>query len=222
MTAEPGNALVPVWRHRAADRRRDFPRAGLGHRGYAVQPVEEFADRVLADLARAEEEIGDLRREIDRLHRYIRRQWAAVAAAESAAEHAAEAAMAGGTPGRETPMHGRRPASPAAQARAVLSQAQELAERRLAQAAERLAGAEREVTARLDSADRLAAQHLAAADAVAAGRIERAERVAARRLAQADEMAERLLAQAGRGAGGGPTTPPAEPAQSRPAAFSAR
>jgi hypothetical protein len=62
-----------------------------------------------------DEQLARLRDEIARLHRYIRRQWSAVAAAQSNE-------VGGG------------PISPAAQARAVLRKAQEIADRRLAEA----------------------------------------------------------------------------------------
>jgi cell division septum initiation protein DivIVA len=101
------------------------------HRGYAETSVDAFAGQVVRELSVAEDQITDLRAEVDRLHTYIRRQWTAVAAAEAAGDRSA---------GRSTPVGDL--VSPAAQARAVLHRAQEIADRRLAQADERLAEAE--------------------------------------------------------------------------------
>jgi hypothetical protein len=69
-----------------------------------------------------DEESAGLQAEIDRLHRYIRRQWAAVAAAQLAEDATSD-------PDRVPP----GPISPSAQARAVMRKAQEVADRRLAE-----------------------------------------------------------------------------------------
>src|SRR4051794_18189930 len=117
----------PAWSYRPELEPSVFPRSGWGQRGYEATAVDSFVDQVIKDRDAAAEQISDLRAEVDRLHRYIRRQWAAVAAAESAG------AKQSGRPVDQSGL-----VSPAAQARAVLSQAQEIAERRLAQADARL------------------------------------------------------------------------------------
>ena len=95
-----------------------------------------FANAAAPDLSPADlrdDEQPALRAEIDRLHRYIRRQWAAVAAAQSAeAESESRAGAGAGSVGSGPVAAG--PISPAAQARAVLRKAQEVADRRLAEA----------------------------------------------------------------------------------------
>jgi hypothetical protein len=147
-----------VWSHRA--------RGGPGN-------TDAHGSR---QLTAAETEIDDLRDEVNRLHRYIRRQWAAVAAAE--------AVRGGLKPAQST------------QARAVLSQAQDLAERRLAQADQRLAEAEQLAAARVAAADQQAHALLEQADRRFSARIAEADQVAAQRLAQVDAVAERVLSLA--------------------------
>src|SRR3954447_7679457 len=151
-----------VWSHRARAVPTCFPRTPWGHRGYEEIAVDTFVDQIVKDRDAAEEQISDLRAEVDRLHRYIRRQWAAVAAAESAGGRSASDGAV----------------SPAAQARAVLSPAQEIAERRLAEADARLA----EADARLGDVERLAADRLAVA-----------ERMVQAKLTDADHQASRLI-----------------------------
>ena len=141
------------WSYRPPGAPAGFPRTTWGHRGYDEASVDVFAQQMARDLATATDQIADLRTEVDRLHRYIRRQWAAVAAAEAASDRSAGRPAATGTL-----------ASPAAQARAVLSQAQEIADQRLAQAAQRLAEADRLADDRLLAAGRLADDRLRAAD----------------------------------------------------------
>ena len=174
----------PVWGHRPGLAPADFPRTGWGHRGYDAGTVDSFVERAGLELSAAQDQIQDLRQEVDRLHRYIRRQWAAVAAAESAHVQGQDAST--------------RFASPAAQARAVLTQAQEVAERRLADAAERLAEADRVSQARLASADRQAAERLAEADDLVTRRVQNAEKVAAERLDRIDTIANDVITDARR------------------------
>ena len=170
------------WRHRAPLRRPQFPRTAWGHRGYDEATVDAFARDAVVTVTAAELEVEELRSEIDRLHRYIRRQWAAIAAA---------------TDGGPVPPDANG-ASPAARARAVLAHANELAQRHVAGAARRVEEAERQAAERLAAADAEAARRIAAAEASGAVRVARAEDVASQRLASADAMAEEVLAEAGR------------------------
>jgi hypothetical protein len=170
-----------TWSHRPVLRRPAFPKTSWGHRGYDEATVDAFARDAVIKLSAADREVEELRAEIDRLHRYIRRQWATIAAGE-----------------REGPAADAEGASPAAQARAVLAHANEIAQRHVAAAARRSAEAERQAEGRLAAADAEAARRVAAADATGAGHIGRAEEVASQRLASADAMAEEVLAEAGR------------------------
>ena len=171
-------AVGQGWTYRPVAVPATFARTPWGHRGYDEAGVDAFADQVAKDLAAAEAEIGDLRAEVDRLHTYIRRQWAAVAAAEAAGDRSA------GRPGELV--------SPTAQARAVLTQAQEIAERRLAEADDRLA----EAAQRLSRADVLAEQVLAEARAEADGRRARAADDARRLLLGARSRYEDIVVRA--------------------------
>ncbi len=166
---------VPAWTYREVVVLDRFPRAPWGRRGYDEVAVDAFMAQVSQGLESAGAEITDLRGEVDRLHQYIRRQWTAVAAAE------AETARAQGRP---EPRPGST-ATPAAQAQAVLSQAQELADRRLAEADERLREAEQR-----------AAEHVAAAERQSAERVARAEQAARVVLGEADEEAVRRIGRA--------------------------
>jgi hypothetical protein len=202
--------VASTWSHRERarlDRRvAELPRTPWGRRGYDEAAVEALLAGVNQDLADADDQIDDLRGEVDRLHRYIRRQWAAVAAAEAAGKprgrHAVDApdddlyrlsAHGRGSAGPEG-------ASPSAQARAVLTQAQEIAERRLAEADARLAEAERLATARLTEAEREAdagaRATLADAEAAAAERLAAADEASGHRLARTERMAEKVLLEA--------------------------
>ena len=169
------------WRHRTALRRPQFPRTPWGHRGYDESTVDAFARDAVIKVTAAELEVEELRSEIDRLHRYIRRQWAAIAAAADGA----------------SPPDANG-ASPAAQARAVLAHANESAQRHVAAATRRLDEAERQAEERLVAAETEAARRVAVAEASGAVRVARAEDVASQRLASADAMAEEVLAEAGR------------------------
>ncbi len=178
-------AVGPGWTYRPPAVSATFTRTPWGHRGYDEAGVDAFADQVAKDLAAAETEIGDLRAEVDRLHKYIRRQWAAVAAAEAAGDRSA---------GRIA-----RPGdlvSPAAQARAVLSQAQEIAERRLAEADGRLAEADRVAAERLRAADEQALARLVETDDAVTRQLADGDQLAAERLSRADTIAEQVLAEA--------------------------
>jgi len=200
------------WAYRSGLRPVDFPRTGWGHRGYEEAAVDDFVSHAEQELTAANTHIDDLRLEVDRLHRYIRRQWAAVAAAESGPGGvAALGGSALGSPGGSAPggsalgsagaaasAAGSRSATPAAQARAVLTQAQEIAERRLAEAADRMAEADRTAAARLAHADREVADRLAEADEVATRRIRQAELTAADRLDRVDGVADEVLGDARR------------------------
>src|SRR4051812_1538325 len=171
----------PGGRHRPVLRRPSFPKTPWGHRGYDEGTVDAFVRDAVIKLSAADLEVEELRVEIDRLHRYIRRQWAAIAAAEK-----------DGTPDDATGT------SPAAQARAVLAHANEIAQRHIAAATRRVDEAERQAEGRLAAADAEAARRVAAAEATCATRVARAEDVASQRLASADAMAEEVLAEAGR------------------------
>jgi cell division septum initiation protein DivIVA len=155
-----------------------FPRTPWGHRGYDETVVDEFADRAGRDLAAAEHEIVGLRAEVERLHTYIRRQWAAVAAAETADGHQ------GGAPARAGDL-----VSPAVQARAVLDQAQEIVDRRLADA-------DLQIAERISRADVLAAQVLTEARSEAEGRRARAVDDADRLLLLARSRYEEIVIRA--------------------------
>jgi cell division septum initiation protein DivIVA len=176
--------VVEAWSYRQTAEVDTFPRTPWGHRGYDELAVDRFVVEVSQDLTAADQEITDLRVEVDRLHRYIRRQWAAVAAAEAAGAQGGERVDSGAA------------ASPAAQARAVLTQAQEIADRRLAQADERLAEADRLAAERLAHADRLAQSRLVQADELVSGRIAEADETAGQRLSRIDSIAEQVLSEA--------------------------
>ena len=170
-----------TWSHRPVLRRPAFPKTSWGHRGYDEATVDAFARDAVIKLSAADREVDELRAEIDRLHRYIRRPWATIAAGDQEGQ----AADADG-------------ASPAAQARAVLAHANEIAQRHVAAAARRSEEAERQAEGRLAAAEAEAARRVAAAEATGAARVGRAEEVASQRLASADAMAEEVLAEAGR------------------------
>ena len=55
-------------------RHLDFPRSPLGRRGYGEADVERFRNRVVLELINAAAEQAELRREIQRLRDYYRRQ----------------------------------------------------------------------------------------------------------------------------------------------------
>jgi hypothetical protein len=169
------------WRHRTALRRPQFPKTPWGHRGYDEATVDAFARDAVIKTTAAELEVEELRSEIDRLHRYIRRQWAAIAAAAD-----------GVTPPEASG------ASPAAQARAVLAHANEIAQRHVAAATRRVEEAERQAEETLAAAEAEAERRVAVSEASGAVRVSRAEDVASQRLASADAMAEEVLAEAGR------------------------
>ena len=173
-----------VWSYRPGPESSGFPRTSRGRRGYDEGSVDSFVQQVVKDRAAADGQISDLRAEIDRLHRYIRRQWAAVAAAESAGTPASGRAVTAGGP------------SPAMQARTVLSQAQEIAERRLAQADARLSEAEHQAAARLTAADRQVQIKLVDADRRVSRLIGAGEDAAAQRLTRVDLIAEQVLIKA--------------------------
>jgi hypothetical protein len=175
----------PAWSYRPGLEPAAFPHSGWGHRGYEATAVDSFVDQVIKDRDAAAEQISDLRAEVDRLHRYIRRQWAAVAAAESA-----------GAKQSGRPIDPNGLVSPAAQARAVLGQAQEIAERRLAQADARLSEAERLAADRLDHADRQIHLRLVNADREVARVLGAGADEAAQRLTRVDAMAEQVLCEA--------------------------
>jgi hypothetical protein len=78
----------------------------------------------------------------------------------------------------------------------VLSQAQEIADRRLAQADARLAEIQRQADDLLEHADRQIQIKLVDAERQAGGLIDAGQAAAAQRLSQADEMAEQLLIEA--------------------------
>jgi hypothetical protein len=157
--------------------------------------VDTFVAQVARDRADADGEIADLRTEVDRLHRYIRRQWAAVAAAEAAGARSGSRSGPGLRAGYRIGEDGGV-TSPAAQARAVLTQAQEIAERRLRQADERLAQAQVLAADRVRQAERELATRLAEADEAVSRRIASADDVAAQRLARVDGLAEQVLSEA--------------------------
>src|SRR5689334_17970320 len=179
----PGGS-APGWRHRPPLRRQAFPKTSWGHRGYDEPTVDAFVRDATIKLSAADREVDELRSEIDRLHRYIRRQWQAIAAAEER-----DGAPSGGDAAS---------ASPAAQARAVLAHANEIAQRHIAAATRRGEEAERQAEGTLVAADAEASRRMAAGDAAAAARVASAEDVAGQRLASADAMAEEVLAEAGR------------------------
>ncbi len=179
-----------VWSYRPGLEPAAFPRTNWGHRGYDEFSVDSFVQQVIKDRDAAELQITDLRAEIDRLHRYIRRQWAAVAAAETA----------GGQPSGRS-VEGPGLVSPAAQARAVLSQAQEIADRRLAEAEARLSDAERQFADRLESADHQVRIKLMDADRQVSRLISAGEDEAAQRLTRVDMIAEQVLIEARQDAG---------------------
>lgn len=174
-----------VWSYRPGLEPAAFPRTGWGHRGYEEPLVDSFVEQVIKDREAADQQISDLRAEVDRLHRYIRRQWAAVAAAETAGAQAA---------GR--PVDAARLVSPAAQARAVLGQAQEIADRRLAQADARLSDAQQQAADRLEHADREVQIKLVDADRQVARLIGAGQDEAAQRLTRVDAIAEQVLTEA--------------------------
>jgi hypothetical protein len=180
-SAYPGRP-EPAWSHRPGLEVVAFPRTAWGHRGYEEASVDTFVEQAVRDRAAADEQISDLRAEVDRLHRYIRRQWAAVAAAESSSAQRT---------GR--PLDDGALISPAAQARAVLSQAQEIADRRLAEADARLGAARQEADARLEHADRESRSKLMDADRQAGRLIGAGEGEAVQRLTRADAIAEQVL-----------------------------
>src|SRR5689334_8723548 len=76
-----GGSTGAGWRHRPTLRRPAFPKTSWGHRGYDEGVVDAFARDATIRLSAADREVEELRAEIDRLHRYIRRQWATIAAA---------------------------------------------------------------------------------------------------------------------------------------------
>jgi cell division septum initiation protein DivIVA len=187
---EPGHESAwtrqPLWSERQGLESVSFARTPWGHRGYEEPAVDAFVSQVVQDLRAADEQIGDLRAEVDRLHRYIRRQWTAVATAESAERPQGE------------PDEGAM-VTPAAQAQAVLTQAQEIAERRLAEADDRLAAAEqaeREAAELLESTGRQVEAKLADADREATRLIAESDGAAARQLNRVDAIAERVLVEA--------------------------
>lgn len=183
-SAYPGRP-ASVWSYRPGLEPSTFPRTSWGHRGYDETSVDSFVEQAVKDRDAADQQISDLRAEVDRLHRYIRRQWTAVAAAESASAQAS---------GR--PVEAGGLASAAAQARAVIRQAQEIAERRLAQADARLSEAERQAADRLERADREVQIKLMDADRQASRLIGAGEDVAAKRLTKVDAIAEQILVEA--------------------------
>jgi cell division septum initiation protein DivIVA len=186
-SAYPGRP-TSVWSYRPGLEPSAFPRTNWGHRGYDEACVDAFVEQALKDRDAAELQISDLRTEVDRLHRYIRRQWAAVAAAESESAD---------------PQRGRSGeglVTPAAQAKAVLSQAQEIADRRLAEADARLTDAERLAADRLASADREIQIKLMDADGQASRLIGAGQEEAAHRLTRVDMIAEQVLIEAGQDA----------------------
>jgi hypothetical protein len=183
----PGGPPAEGWSHRPPAHVEAFPRTTWGHRGYEEAPVDAFLGQVEKDRTSADQEIADLRSEVDRLHRYIRRQWAAVAAAEAAGARSKD---------RSSDHDCGGPVSPAAQARAVLSQAQEIADRRLRQADERLAQAQQLAADRVRQADQELATRLAEADETVSSRIAAADEAAAQRLSRVDGMAEQVLSEA--------------------------
>lgn len=187
-TAYPGRPAA-VWSYRPGLEPSAFPRTNWGHRGYDEMSVDAFVEQVVKDRAAADEQIADLRAEVDRLHRYIRRQWAAVSAAESTGAHASGRGVQAGDS-----------ISAAAQARAVLSQAQEIAEHRLAQADARLREAQRQAADRLERADRQVQSKLMDADRQVSQLIGAGEDVAAQRLTRVDAIAEQVLSEAGKDA----------------------
>ena len=195
---EPGHESAwsrsPVWSPGRAPLPTTFARTPWGHRGYDEPAVDAFVSQVVQDLKAADDQIGDLRAEVDRLHRYIQRQWSAVAVAESA-DRPANVPVTGGL------------VTPAVQAREVLTQAEAMAERRLAQAEARLAEAEQEaaelldhtgrkVQAKLEDADREATRLIAESDGAAARQLNRVDAIAERMLVEAREDAESRRARA--------------------------
>ena len=190
-----------------------FPRSPVGRRGLHEEAVEGFRDYVAQALERADAERASLIAEIDRLHAYIRTQWAAGAPAERDDDLPAT------TPGEE-PWDGctrwggsaevvRRdgyadlPASPAGQALDVLARAQAVADQRIAEAQARLAEADAraaEAELRVESAEQRAglAQEqarwcMAEADEAIQQRWELAEQEIATRRASAEaEIDQRL------------------------------
>ena len=202
---EPGHESAwsrsPVWSPGRAPLPTTFARTPWGHRGYDEPAVDAFVSQVVQDLKAADDQIGDLRAEVDRLHRYIQRQWSAVAVAESV-DRPANLPVAGGL------------VTPAVQAREVLTQAEAMAERRLAQAEARLTQAEarlaeaeqeaaelldhtgRKVQAKLEDADREATRLIAESDGAAARQLNRVDAIAERMLVEAREDAENRRARA--------------------------
>ena len=174
-----------VWSYRPGQEPAPFPLSQWGLRGYDEMSVDTFVQQLIRDRDAADQQIADLRAEVDRLHRYIRRQWAAVAAAESASAHAA------GRPDEPGPL-----VSPAAQARAVLNQAQEIAEHRLAEADARLRETQLQVSDQLARADRQAEAARLDAEQQAGLLVSAGAEAAARRLHEVDTMAEQVLAEA--------------------------
>ena len=185
-SAYPGRP-TSVWSYRPGLEPSAFPRTNWGHRGYDEPSVDAFVEQVVKDRDAAELQISDLRTEVDRLHRYIRRQWAAVAAAESTGPQQSSRSVEGLV-------------SPAAQAQAVLSQAQEIADRRLAEADARLTDAERQAADRVAAADREIQIKLMDADSQVSRLIGAGEDEAAHRLTRVDMIAEQVLIEAGRDA----------------------
>jgi len=185
-----------------------FPRSPVGRRGLHEEVVEEFRDYVAGALEHADRERASLLAEIDRLHAYIREQWANGAATGPEQDPLAATPAESVNGHRHAEVRRRDgllddPSSPAGQALEVLARAQALADQRMAQAQERLDGAERMVEdaeSRLDRAEKRAGlamdqarRSITEADDAIQERWERADReIAARRAAADAEIDHRL------------------------------
>ncbi|MFI7586650.1 hypothetical protein ACIB24_06195 [Spongisporangium articulatum] len=152
-----------------------FPRTAWGHRGYEQEPVDRHVTALRGRLAAREAEVEDLRRELDRLHRYIRQEW------QAATPRASDGA---------SPVTGPIALQP------LLAQAQEVADARLAEADRRLQESKALADRHLADAEARAMRLKEAAHDEAVTLVEQAERRAAARLETAEIMAEQALSRA--------------------------
>ena len=181
----------------------------VGRRGLRPDAVERFRTQVADALERAGAESAALRAEIDRLHSYIRTQWAAAAANGTQPADGAPPAGAGAATSSPCSCGGEaadpgRSRTPIGQALEVIARAQAVADQRLAAAEATVAAAER----RMADADRLvvtaekraamareaARNSVIEADDAIEERWTRAERETAERVAAVEELVSRRLA----------------------------
>jgi hypothetical protein len=192
-----------------------FPRSPVGRRGLHEDAVEGFRDYVARALEQADAERASLLAEIDRLHSYIRTQWAADAPAErdddvpvttpGEGQWDGCTRWSGSSEVVRQDGYADLPASPAGQALDVLAKAQAIADQRIAEAEARLheaelraAQAERRVESaeqRAGLAQEQARRCMAEADEALQQRWDEAEQEIATRRACADaEISRRLSA----------------------------